>query len=158
MQHIFVGCLLGISFSVGAQPVAFESVRLAETLVESGWSVVEQTLPPLVTGFESQLKANGVSERGSRIFGEELHRSMSKDNFSKAYAVAISAKFTPEEISEANAFLRGKSGQKFLSLSKEFASNPALVQPIVKQACSGAIQRLETGTDASNLRSLCGRL
>lgn len=158
MKHFFVGCLFGIASSVGAQPVAFESVRLADTILESGWSTVEQSLPLIISGIEAQLKANGVTERAARVFGEELRLSMSRDNLSKVYALAVTAKFTPEEIREVSTFLQSKSGLKYLSLSKDFAANPAFSQPIAKQACNAAAQRLDSGTDRSSLSSVCSRL
>ena len=158
MQRLFIGCLLGLASTAGAQPVAFESVRLAETIMVSGWSTAEQSLPLVIAGFESQLKASGVTERAAKIFSEELRLSMSRENLSKAYAVAITAKLTPEEILEVNGFLQSKAGQKYLGLSKDFATSPALVQPIAKQACNGAIQRLEAGTDRSSISNVCSRL
>lgn len=158
MRHTLIICLLGVASSVAAQPVAFDSVRLADTIMETGWSTLEQALPLLISGFESQLKAGGVTESGARIFGEEFRRSLTKDNLSKAYAVAVTAKLSPEEIREVNGFLQSKTGQKYLSLSKELASNPAFVKPIVKQACGGAMQRLDAGADRSNIAGMCNQL
>nr|WP_315192456.1 hypothetical protein [uncultured Albidiferax sp.] len=158
MKHFFVVCSFGIASSVGAQSVSFESVRLADTIMESGWSAVEQSLPLMISGFEAQLKAGGVTERAARVFGEELRLSMSRDSMSKIYAIAVSAKLSPQEIREVSTFLQSKSGLKYLSLNNDFAANPAFIQPIAKQACNSAAQRLDSGTDKSSLSSICSQL
>ena len=157
MKHFLASYLIFALSAVGAQPVSFDSVRLADAIMASNWSSVEQALPTLIAGLESQMRASGVSERASKVFGEELRQSMSQDNLSRVIATVVTAKFTPDETRELSAFLQSKVGQKYLSINKDFSANPAYFGPIIKQACNGAVQRLQT-TDKSSMSSICSRL
>lgn len=157
MKHILASITLVAASAASAQSVAYDSVRLADALIESNWSSVEQALPLILAGLESQLKANGVTERASKVFGEELRQSMNRENFSRVFAVAVSAKFTPEEIRELTVFLQSKIGQKYASLTRDLAANPAYIAPIAKQACDGAVRRLDPGADRMSMSNICSR-
>ena len=158
MKHYLASSLLFALSAASAQPVSFDSVRLADTLMESSWSSLEPILPVVIAGIENTLKTNGFTEHASKVYGEELRRIMSKDNFSRAVAVTVTAKFSPEEIRDISVFLQSKVGLKYLSLNKELASNTEVLLPLVKQACRSTVERLKSAADQTSMRDTCARL
>jgi hypothetical protein len=130
------------TLSASAQSVTYESVRVADLMVDSSW---EQMREALSTGMESanqEAKANGVSYNAARVFTEEMGRSFTRENCAKAFAQMLAKNFSTVELKQLEAFLRSSAGQKYMSLSKSMESDPSFFEPITKQACDAASKRL----------------
>lgn len=154
MKYLFAAMSLFAMSVAGAQPVSFESVRLADTMLEANWKTIEQSLPLITAGVESHLRTNGMSERASKILSEEIRRSLNKENLSKAIAAAATVKLTTEEIVETTKFLLSVAGRKYLSLNSELTSQD-YARPMFRQACVAALRRVEGDLEQASMNNAC---
>lgn len=148
--------LFGLLSACAAQTVSYESVRLAEMFISTTWKSTEAALPVLASGIQAQFKGAGASDAASKVFAEEVRRSLNKDNLTKAMAQAITNNFTDVEQRELAVFVHSTLGQKFLEFNKDATSNPKYYAPILKTACTTALQRL-SAPDRSTIASLCNQ-
>ena len=86
--------LFSVSSVAVTQTVSYESVRLSDLFLDSSWKTLEQSLPPLMLGLESQLKTGGATEKASKVLTEEIRRAVTRENLSKSIAQALTEKFT----------------------------------------------------------------
>ena len=93
MKHFFAAVSLALFSSISAaQVVTYESVRLADMLIEGTWQTMEQSFPAMITGLESDLRSGGATERASKVLAEETRRTLTRDNFTRFIAQALSEK------------------------------------------------------------------
>lgn len=154
-RTLSTGALLFTLFACAAQTLSFDSVRLADILLEATWPSTEKSIPLLVTGLKSQLVAGGTPDGPSRVFSEELQRGMTRENMSRYLAPVLSETFSDAEMKELLAFMRSPLGQKYLRMNNDISGN-RFIEPIAKQACGAAQKRLST-SEYSSLASICGR-
>lgn len=150
--------LLALFVSTGAvraQTVTFDSVKIAELVVSSSWDQLESLFPPLFTAIEANLKAEGATEKASKVFGAELQKAMNREAMTKVYAQLIASKYSEAEQRETLLFFSSTAGQKYLALSKQ-AAQPEVFSPIVKQACLASQPQLGV-FDRGSLNRLCPR-
>ena len=147
--------LLALLSACAAQTVSFEAVRLADTMLETGWPTMQNSLPVIISGMQSQLRTAGVTEQASKAYGEELVRSMTRDNLAKWYAQALTDSMSETELREIGTFLRSSVGQKYTKFNNDLAKGGEHFKPILKQACLAANERLSS-TDRSSLSRTCG--
>jgi hypothetical protein len=155
-RPLFICLTLAGAVIAHAQQVAFESVRIAETLADSALPELEKAIPVLISGLESQLKAGGLQERTARLFGEELRRALNRDNLARVLSQSLSEKLTADEMRQLNTFLLTSTGQKYLQLNRESTSAKHW-RPLVRQACEVVIPRSEAA-DRSKIADLCRQL
>jgi hypothetical protein len=148
--------LLFTLLACAAQTVSFDSVRLADMLLEATWPSTEKALPLLMSGLKSQLVAGGAADGPSRVFSEELQRSMTRENMSRSLAPFLSETFSDAEMKELVVFMRSPLGQKYLRMTNDISSGTRIIQPIAKQACEASQKRL-SATDYASLVGICGR-
>lgn len=140
--------------SASAQYVSFESVRLAEFMASNTWQSLEQSLPIITSGFEAQLKSNGVTEEASKVLAEEFRRSMTQENMTRALAQMLTESFSNEEIKDLNLFMQSKLGQKYLQINKEMSNNVKMMTPIFRQTCISANSQLSS-LERSSIAKFC---
>lgn len=149
-------CLTAAATTLHAQNVSFESVRIAESITQTTWDSVEKSLPTLALGLESQFRASGATEKASKVFAEEMKRSMNRENLTKALAQMLTESFNSDELAELAAFVQSKVGKKYLELSKEMGTNPKHIFHILRLACAAANAQLGT-IDRGSISSACSR-
>jgi hypothetical protein len=147
--------LLSGVLACAAQPVSFDSVRLADVLLESSWPAIERMTPLFVAGLKSQLVTGGMTDTASRVLSEEIQRSMTRETMSRALAIILSDRFTETETKELLGFMRSPLGEKYLQTNNDISSGTRLARPIFKQACDASLKRL-SAADRSSLASACG--
>lgn len=147
--------LLSLHSFCTAQPISIEAARLADTFIEHTWPSQQKAIPLVIAGLQSQLKATGVNESATKVFGEELIRSMTKDNMSKMLAQGLTEVMSEAEQKEINAFLLTKTGQKYLKFSNDLTVNNQYTMTMLKQACVASNARLGS-SDRSSIVGICG--
>lgn len=142
-----------------AQSIPFESFKIADIVMTSGWENMEKNLlPGVLMKLESDLKAGSATNNAAKVFVEEFRSVFGKDNFTKATAEVIAKKMTIDEQRQTLTFLQSEAGRKYGELSggKGDEMLQAIV-PMLKQACQAANAKLGL-FDRGSLNSTCGRL
>ena len=139
-----------------AQSVSYDAVKTAESWVNSSWEEeMGKAWSAMSLEMERQFKENGVSDQASKIWVEELRRSFTKENFSRALAPALTEKFNPDELKELNTFIQSNLGKKYLRLNKDLSSDPRFIAPFLKQSCDATKSRLGL-FNRGNIDRVCG--
>ena len=155
MKHFFAAVSLALLSSISAaQVVTYESVRLADMLIEGTWQTMEQSFPAMITGLESDLRSGGATERASKVLAEETRRTLTRDNFTRFIAQALSEKLNEGELREIGAFLNSGAGQKWLRMSNDISASLKFLLPMVRQACDAANRQL-SASDRGSLSKAC---
>jgi len=127
--------------AVRSQNVTFESVKIAETALNTTWPALESLLPVLLANLEKDLKSGGATETAAKIFTIEMKKAMNKDGVARAYAQTVAAKLNTQEQRDVFTFLTSNAGQKYLALSSQSAGME-FIAPMVKQACAASSAQL----------------
>jgi len=137
---LMTGMLLSISSY--SQNVTYEAVKLAELLLNQSWEQQIKNMPVILTGFKSQIRQAGATEKASNIFADELAQAMNKDQFINIYAHVISLNLTQDETVQLDKFLRSDIGRKFLTLSNDVVL-PVHLEPIKDRAYKNTCAKLD---------------
>jgi len=143
--------------SASAQTVSFESVRLADAMLNTTWPGMEASLPLIISGFKGQLKSGGASERASEVLSEEFQRNNTKENFAKSLALLLSESFSEAELKELAAFLLSPVGQRYLRLNSDAMKSPRFVLSMFNDACLTSARRL-TASEWASIASICDKV
>lgn len=137
-----------------AQSVSFESVRLAEILVEGTQQSMDQALPIVVAGMEAELRKRGATERATLVLSQELRGVFTRENVTKDMATFLSQRLSPAEAKDLAAFLQSSLGRKYVQLSKAASDGTSLSRRLIEQACEAAIGKLDR-EDSKGLAGMC---
>ena len=157
MKKIVLSAIVLFGASASAQQVSYEAFKAAELLTASGWQAIEQSLPTLISGLESQLRQSGASENAAKVLSEEARKALSKDNLARVTAAAIAEKLTQDELKRLVAFFETDLGVKYLRLSAELATDAKTLAALMKPACDAAKARLGM-FDRGSINGVCGSL
>lgn len=153
IKCIFIYGLMSGS-SANAQKVSFDSVKIAEIVTEATWEQFAKTIPTLTSSLETNLKSQNATAVAAQVFVEELRRALTKDNFSRAFALLLAVKLSADEQRELLNFLTSSTGKKYIRLASTNEVGLEFITPMARQACIAASARLGS-SDQSSLRALC---
>lgn len=141
-KYVLVLMLLSLSFAASTQTVSFDSLRLAEAVINASLQAGEQ-----VFAQADQIAAKqGVTNKASRMLSDEIVNVGIRTR-----AASYTEKLTEEQIKQALSFFKTEAGQKFLRVEAEDSIAPGDQASDMKEACAAAAQRLGPGPDRASL-------
>jgi hypothetical protein len=140
---IFIIFFLSIlSPKIFAQNVSYDSVQLANLLVERQWSSLDQIVKLMEPGLTKELEKSGATIDASRILIEEMYKNFNKNNVGRGFAKFISDEFTPSEVKQLLEFWQSPVAEKYMKLVSSEKQAAAIVSFVMKEACASANNKL----------------
>ena len=155
-KFIFCIATVLLSFPASGQNISYEAYKLGEQFSAANWKSMEQSLPILITGLESQLRTGGATDRASKALAEQLRINMTQESFARLYAHVLSEKMSVEELKALHEFMQSAIGKKYLNLNNEMAGDLSYLRPLLRRSCEAANQQLST-FDRGSINSVCSQ-
>lgn len=146
---------LSLTLTTPVSATSIESNALADIIVTSGWPLLEGYIPEAVANMERLSISDGATTKAAKILATEFQAVLTKGSMAGIFAQALENTLSVKEIEELHAFMRSKTGQKYLQLSNELA-NLKYFAPPLEQACAATAPQLNS-FERESINSVCGQ-